>query len=76
MLVMQKPETLKVRTKELFKAGFGDDMSLEQHSKNKADLERLIELKQQEAKDWAKSFPRWSHLADQVSSLTKAEACF
>jgi len=74
--VMQKPETLKVSTKELVKAAFGDDMSLEQHNKNKADLERLVELKQQEARSWEKNFPRWSHLADQVRTLSKAEACF
>lgn len=76
MLVMQKPETLKVDTKELIKVGFGDDMSLEQHNKNKAGLERFVQLKQQEARSWEKNFPRWSHLADQVRTLSKAEACF
>ncbi len=76
MLVMQKPSILPAGTKELFKAAFGDDMSLEQYSKNKADLEGVVELKQQQARFWAENFPRWSQLADQVRTLSKAESNF
>lgn len=75
MLVMQEPSTLPTGVKPLFKAAFGDDMSSEQHSKNKAHLEGVVELKQQQARFWAENFLRWSQLADQVRRLIKAEAC-
>lgn len=76
MLVMQKPSILPAGTKQHLKAAFGDDVSPEQHDKNKASLEGIVELKQQQARSWAENFPRWSQLADQVRRLTKANSCF
>ncbi len=76
MLVMQKPSILPAGTKQHLKAAFGDDMSLEQHSKNKADLEGVVELKQERARFWSENFPQWSQLADQVRRLSKAKSSF
>ncbi|DBA69874.1 TPA: hypothetical protein ACH3X2_012375 [Trebouxia sp. C0005] len=66
----KEPSTLPTGVKPLFKAAFGDDMSSEQHSKNKAHLEGVVELKQQQARFWAENFLRWSQLADQAGSAS------
>ncbi|DBA80896.1 TPA: hypothetical protein ACH3X1_016810 [Trebouxia sp. C0004] len=68
---LKKPSILPAGTKQHLKAAFGDDMSSEQHSKNKADLEGVVELKLQQARVWEENFPKWSQLADQVRGLQR-----